>query len=209
LALARYTDSVCKLCRNEGLKLFLKGSRCYTTKCAIERRRYPTGQHGQDRKKQSEFAVQLREKQKVRRSYGVLEKQFGSYYDEANRQKAVPTGLRLLQLCETRLDNIVHRSGLAPSRAQARQLILHGHVTVNEKKVTTPSYQLKVGQVVSVRDKSKKIFKQLAEENPTTGAPRWVQVDPENMKASITQLPGREDLDPTIKEALIVEYYSR
>lgn len=207
--MARYTDSVCKHCRNEGLKLFLKGSRCYTTKCAVERRRYPTGQHGQDRKKQSEFAVQLREKQKVRRSYGVLEKQFSHYYEEANRQKAVPTGLRLLQLLEVRLDNIVHRSGLVPSRAEARQLILHGHITVDGKKVTIASYQLKPGQVVSVHDGSKKLFKTLMEENPSTGAPKWVVADLENMKVSIQQLPAREDLDPTIKEALIVEFYSR
>jgi small subunit ribosomal protein S4 len=207
--LARYTDSVCKLCRNEGLKLFLKGSRCYTTKCAIERRRYPSGQHGQDRKKQSEYAVQLREKQKVRRFYGVLEKKFSAYYEEANRQKAVPTGLRLLQLLEVRLDNIVHRAGFAPSRAQARQLILHGHIAVNGKKVTIPSYQLKVGQEVTPREGSKKLFKQLMEENPATGAPRWMSADLEGLKASIVQLPAREDLDPTIKEALIVEYYSR
>lgn len=207
--MARYTDPVCKLCRNEGLKLFLKGSRCYTTKCAIERRRYPSGQHGQDRKKQSEYAVQLREKQKVRRFYGVLEKQFSSYFEQAGRQKAVPTGLRLLQLLETRLDNIVHRSGLAPSRAQARQLILHGHIAVNGKKVTVPSYQLKVGQEVTPRENSKKLLKKMMEENPAAGAPRWIAADMENMKASITQLPAREDLDPTIKEALIVEFYSR
>jgi len=187
----------------------LKGSRCYTTKCAIERRRYPSGQHGQDRKKQSEYAVQLREKQKVRRFYGVLEKKFSAYYEEANRQKAVPTGLRLLQLLESRLDNIVHRAGLAPSRAQARQLILHGHVAVGGKKVTVPSYQLKVGQEVTPREGSKKLFKQLMEENPATGAPRWIAADLEAMKASIVQLPAREDLDPTIKEALIVEFYSR
>jgi small subunit ribosomal protein S4 len=207
--LARYTDSVCKLCRNEGLKLFLKGSRCYTTKCAIERRRYPTGQHGQDRKKQSEYAIQLREKQKVRRFYGVLESQFSKYYDEANRQKAVPTGLRLLQLLESRLDNVVHRSGLSPSRAQARQLILHGHFEVNGKVVSIPSYQLKNGQVVTVREKSKKLVKTLISESPTAGAPHWMAVDPEQLKASISQLPAREDLDPTIKEALIVEFYSR
>lgn len=207
--MARYTDSVCKLCRNEGLKLFLKGSRCYTTKCAIERRRYPSGQHGQDRKKQSEYAIQLREKQKVRRFYGVLEKKFSTYFEEATRQKAVPTGLRLLQLLETRLDNIVHRAGFAPSRAQARQLILHGHFAVNGKKVTVPSYQLRVGQEVTPRDKSKKLIKQMMEENPATGAPRWMAVDVENFKASIVQLPAREDLDPTIKEALIVEFYSR
>jgi len=209
LALARYTDSVCKLCRNEGLKLFLKGSRCYTTKCAIERRRYPTGQHGQDRKKQSEYAIQLREKQKVRRFYGVLEKKFSSYFEEATRQKAVPTGLRLLQLLEVRLDNIVHRAGFAPSRAQARQLILHGHFAVNGNKVTIPSYQLKLGQEVTPRENSKKLVKTLMEENPATGAPRWMVFDAEALKASISQLPAREDLDPTIKEALIVEFYSR
>ncbi len=207
--MARYTDSVCKLCRNEGLKLFLKGSRCYTTKCAIERRRYPTGQHGQDRKKQSEFAVQLREKQKVRRFYGVLESQFSRYYEEANRQKAVPTGLRLLQLCETRLDNIIHRAGFAPSRAQARQLILHGHFTVNDKKACVPSIQVRGKDVVAVKENSKKLIKQMMEENPTTGAPRWMQVDVEGLKASLAQQPAREDLDPTIKEALIVEFYSR
>lgn len=207
--MARYTDSVCKLCRNEGLKLFLKGSRCYTTKCAIERRRYPTGQHGQDRKKQSEYAVQLREKQKVRRFYGLLESQFSRYYDEANRQKAVPTGLRLLQLCETRLDNLVHRAGFAPSRAQARQLILHGHFLVNDKKACVPSMQIRGKDVISVPEKSKKVIKQLMEENPTTGAPRWMAVDAENLKASLAQQPAREDLDPTIKEALIVEFYSR
>ncbi len=207
--MARYTDSVCKLCRNEGLKLFLKGSRCYTTKCAIERRRYPSGQHGQDRKKQSEYAIQLREKQKVRRFYGVLEKQFSSYFEQANKQKAVPTGLRLLQLLEVRLDNLVHRSGLAPSRAQARQLILHGHVTVDGKKVSVPSYQVRVGQKITPHQDSKKLFKQLMEDNPTTGAPHWMVVDQEAQLVSISQLPAREDLDPTIKEALIVEFYSR
>lgn len=207
--MARYCDSVCKLCRNEGTKLFLKGSRCYTSKCAIERRRYPSGQHGQDRKKQSEFAVQLREKQKVRRGYGVLETQFSRYMVEAVRQKNVPTGLRLLQLLEARLDNIVHRSGLVPSRAQARQLIRHGHFTIDGKKVSIPSYQLKIGQVVSVQDKSKNLLKKLMEENPSAGAPRWVNADLENLKVSIAQLPAREDLDQTIREALIVEYYSR
>jgi len=207
--LARYCDSVCKLCRNEGTKLFLKGSRCYSSKCAIERRRYPSGQHGQERKKQSEYAVQLREKQKVRRGYGLLEVQFSRYFVAASRQKAVPTGLRLLQLIEVRLDNIVHRSGLVPSRAQARQLILHGHFTVNNKNVHVPSYLLKVGDVVSVAEKSKALVRQLIADNPSVGAPRWVQSDLENLKASIQQLPAREDLDQTIKEALIVEFYSR
>lgn len=207
--MARYCDSVCKLCRNEGTKLFLKGSRCYSSKCAIERRRYPSGQHGQERKKQSEFAVQLREKQKVRRYYGLLEKQFSRYFETAGRQKLVPTGLRLLQLMETRLDNIVHRSGLVPSRAQARQLIKHGHITVNGKVVEIPSYLLAVGQVVSPTDKSKALIKKLIAENPSAGAPRWVAADLENLKVSVQQLPAREDLDQTIKEALIVEFYSR
>ena len=207
--MARYTESVCKLCRNEGEKLFLKGSRCYTTKCAIDRRRYGSGQHGQDRKKQSEYALQLREKQKVRRFYGVLEKQFSLYFAEANKQKKVPTGLRLLQLLESRLDNIVHRSGMAPSRAQARQLILHGHFTVDGKKVAIPSFQLRPSQVVSVRDKSKKLIKSVVESNPVAGAPKWTNVDLETLTASIINLPAREDLDPNIKEALIVEYYSR
>ncbi|MBY0356913.1 MAG: 30S ribosomal protein S4 [Candidatus Obscuribacterales bacterium] len=207
--MARYCDSVCKLCRNEGTKLFLKGSRCYTSKCAIERRRYPSGQHGQDRKKQSEFAVQLREKQKVRRGFGVLERQFARYFDVAAKQKAVPTGLRLLQLLETRLDNIVHRSGLVPSRAQARQLIRHGHITVDGKKVSSPSFQLKTGQVVSVAENSKALVKKLISENASTGAPHWVAADLENLKVSVQQLPVREDLDQTIKEALIVEFYSR
>ena len=207
--MARYTDSVCKLCRNEGEKLFLKGTRCYTTKCAIERRRYSSGQHGQDRKKPTEYALQLREKQKVRRFYSVLEGKFHKYYFDAARQKKVPTGLRLLQLCEQRLDNIVHRAGLAPSRAQGRQLILHGHITVDGKKVNVASYQLKPGQIVSVADKSKKLIKTILEGSPTANVPRWISVDAESLRASIVNLPSREDLDQTIKEALIVEYYSR
>jgi small subunit ribosomal protein S4 len=207
--LSRYTDSVCKLCRNEGVKLFLKGSRCYTTKCAIERRRYGPGQHGQDRKKQSEYAHQLREKQKVRRSYGVLERQFAAYMDEATKQKKVPTGLKLLQLCEARLDNIVHRSGMVPSRAQARQLILHGHFVVDGKKQTVPSFRLKPNQVVSVAEKSKPLVKALIESNPAPVAPNWLNANLENLEASIVNSPAREDLDATIKEALIVEYYSR
>jgi small subunit ribosomal protein S4 len=207
--LARYTDSVCKLCRNEGTKLFLKGSRCYTTKCAIERRRYGPGQHGQDRKKLSEFATQLREKQKVRRFYGVLEKQFSAYMEEASRQKKVPTGLKLLQLCESRLDNIVHRAGFASSRAQARQLILHGHFLVDGKKASVPSYQIKPNQKITVHEKSKKFIKGLIEANPTVSAPNWMAANVEILEASLTNPPAREDLDQTIKEALIVEYYSR
>ncbi|MBI4533291.1 MAG: 30S ribosomal protein S4 [Candidatus Melainabacteria bacterium] len=207
--MARYLESVCKLCRNEGEKLFLKGSRCYTTKCAIDRRRYGTGQHGQDRKKQSEYAVQLREKQKLRRTYGVFERQFAGYFEEANRQKRVPTGLRLLQLLEIRLDNIAYRSGMVPSRIQARQLVRHGHFTVDGKRCSIASYQLKPGQVVSISEHSKKFIKELIELNPATGAPKWINADIENLRASIINLPAREDLDQNVKEALIVEYYSR
>ena len=207
--MSRYTDSVCKLCRNEGVKLFLKGSRCYTTKCAIERRRYGPGQHGQDRKKQSEYASQLREKQKVRRFYGVFERQFSSYMEEAAKQKKVPTGLKLLQLCESRLDNVLHRSGLVPSRAQARQLILHGHFLVDGKKQQVPSFRLKPNQVVSVAEKSKKLIKELIESNPSPVAPNWLNASLEDLTTSIINPPAREDLDQTIKEALIVEYYSR
>jgi small subunit ribosomal protein S4 len=207
--LARHTESVCKLCRNEGVKLFLKGSRCYTTKCALERRRYGPGQHGQARKKHSEYALQLREKQKVRRTYGLLEKQFSAYYLAASRQKKVPTGLKILQLCESRLDNIVHRSGMVPSRAQARQLIAHGHFTVDGTKTYTPSCQLKPGQVVSVAEPSRKLVKALIEANPSPVVPVWMAVDMDNLKAQIVNPPPREELDPTIKEALIVEYYSR
>jgi small subunit ribosomal protein S4 len=187
----------------------LKGSRCYTTKCAIERRRYGPGQHGQDRKKQSEYALQLREKQKVRRFYSVLERQFSSYFEAATKQKKVPTGLKLLQLLESRFDNIVFRSGMVASRAQGRQLILHGHFTINGKRVSVPSVELKPGWVVSVMEDSKKLIKQLIESNPSPVAPNWMTANLETLTASIVNLPAREDLDATIKEALIVEYYSR
>jgi small subunit ribosomal protein S4 len=208
--LARYTDSVCRLCRNEGEKLFLKGSRCYSVKCAIERRRYGTGQHGQDRKKQSEYAVQLREKNKLRRSFGILEGQFAGYFEQANKQKKVPTGLRLLQFLEQRLDNILFRSGLIPSRAQARQLILHGHFLVDGKKVNVPSYLLKPGEVVTVAEGSKELIAKLVENTPMAGQPpAWLLSDREQQKAGIVNLPSREDLDQNIREALIVEFYSR
>jgi small subunit ribosomal protein S4 len=188
----------------------LKGSRCYTTKCAIERRGYGPGQHGRDRKKQSEYALQLREKQKLRRIYGLLERQFAGYFDTANKQKKVPTGLKLLQILESRLDNIVLRSGMVPSRAQARQLILHGHFTVDGKTVSVPSFELKPGQVVSVQqEESKKLIKAVIEANPAPVAPNWLNANLETLTASIINFPPREDLDQTIKEALIVEYYSR
>ena len=208
--MARYTDSVCRLCRNEGEKLFLKGSRCYSAKCAIEKRRYGTGQHGQDRKKQSEYAVQLREKNKLRRSFGILEGQFAGYFSRANQQKKVPTGLRLLQFLEQRLDNILFKTGLVASRAQARQLILHGHFLVDGKKVNVPSYLLKPAEVVTVAEGSKELITKLIENVPmATQPPAWLLSDREQLKAGIVNLPAREDLDQNIREALIVEFYSR
>lgn len=207
--MAKYTDPVCRLCRSEGTKLFLKGSRCYSTKCAIERRRYGPGQHGQTRKKQSEFAVQLREKQKVRRMYGMLERQFALYMQDANKQKKVPTGLKLLQLCETRLDSIIYRSGLVPSRGQARQLIRHGYFLVDGKKAAIPSCILKVNQTITVKEESKTFIKELIANNPAPLAPTWLNVDLENLTVKMVNVPAREDLDATIKEPLIVEYYSR
>ena len=208
--MARYTDSVCRLCRNEGEKLFLKGSRCFSVKCAVERRRYGTGQHGQDRKKQSEYAVQLREKNKLRRSFGILEGQFSGYFEQANRQKKVPTGLRLLQFLEQRLDSILFRTGLTASRAQARQLILHGHFLVDGKKVNVPSYLLKPGQIVTVAEGSKELITKIIADVPmATQPPAWLLSDREQLKAGIVNLPSREDLDQNIREALIVEFYSR
>ena len=207
--MARYTDPVCRLCRNEGTKLFLKGARCFTVKCGLERRRYGPGQHGQNRKKLSEFAVQLREKQKVRQSFGLLETKFSAYMEEASRQKKVPTGLKLLQLCETRLDNVLYRSGMVPSRAQGRQFILHGHILVDGKKVAIPSYRLKPNQVVAIKEKSQPMVKELLATSPIAGITNWLKVDAENLTVSLINAPSREDLDPTIKEALIVEYYSR
>jgi small subunit ribosomal protein S4 len=206
--LARYRESVCKLCRNEGVKLFLKGSRCDTPKCAIERKPYATGQHGQTRRKLSEYALQLREKQKVRRLYGVQEKQFRRYYEEAVRRKGV-TGTLLFQLLENRLDNVVYRSGIAPSRAQARQLIKHGHFLVNNQRVDIPSYQLKIGDIIMPRDKSKQLIKSLTESAPEPPTPRWLEVDREHSAIRVSAQVEREDVDSNLKEALIVEYYSR
>ncbi len=206
--MARYRESVCKLCRNEGLKLFLKGSRCDTAKCAFEKKSYASGQHGQARKKLSEYAVQLREKQKVRRLYGLQEKQFRRYYEEAARKTGV-TGTLLFQLLESRLDNVVFRSGIVPSRAQARQLIRHGHFVVNGKKVDIPSYLLKIGDIVTPREKSKKFVQSLTEGATTPPSPRWMDADKDNCAVRVNARVEREDIDSTIKEALIVEYYSR
>jgi small subunit ribosomal protein S4 len=208
--MSRYTESVCRLCRREGLKLYLKGDRCYSDKCAITKRSYAPGQHGQQRKKVSEYGVQLREKQKVRRIYGVQEKQFRIAFAEAERRGGV-SGENLLQLMETRLDNVVYRMGFASSRIEARQLIGHGHYTVNGKKVNIPSYIIKVGDVIAVKEKSKQSpkFAGLAEALTGKTIPQWLEVDKANMSGKVVTLPTREDIDIPITEQLVVELYSR
>ena len=208
--MARYKESVCRLCRREGIKLFLKADRCYTDKCALVKRAYAPGVHGQRRKKPSEYGLQLREKQKARRFYGILEKQFRNYFFEADRQKGI-TGENLVRLLERRLDNVIYRLGLAGSRPEARQLVRHGHVTVNNKKVDIPSYLLKVGDEVAVKDKSKSSpkFKEIAEAAMHKSSPPWLEADKENLKGRIVAMPSREDVDVPLEEHLIVELYSR
>ncbi|MFU0799765.1 MAG: 30S ribosomal protein S4 [Xylanivirga thermophila] len=208
--MARYTGSVCRLCRREGTKLYLKGDRCYSDKCAISKRPSAPGQHGQSRRKASEYALQLREKQKARRIYGVMEQQFRNYFEIAERMKGV-TGENLLQLLERRLDNVVYRLGFASSRAQARQFVLHGHITVDGKRVNIPSYLVDPGQVVAVAEKSASsmdFFKDLKEQGAQT-VPAWLQVDYEKLEATVASLPAREDIDVPIEEHLIVELYSK
>jgi small subunit ribosomal protein S4 len=208
--LARHTTSVCRLCRRENLKLFLKGERCYTEKCAVERRGYPPGQHGQGRKKFSEYGTQLREKQKVKRIYGVLENQFRNTFKEADRQKGI-TGEVLLSLLERRLDSVVYRLGFANSRNEARQLVLHGHFMVNQVKVSIPTYLVKPGDVIAVREKSKKVVRILEalEGVARRGVPPWLELDKEQMKGSIKGMPARDDITLPIQEKLIVELYSK
>ena len=209
--MARYTGESCRVCRREGEKLFLKGSRCYTDKCAIARRAYAPGQHGQKRKKQSEYGTQLREKQKAKSFYGVLESQFRKYFEEAARSKGV-TGTRLLQILESRLDNVVYRLGLATSRSQARQLVRHGHFEVNGVKVNIPSYLTKVGEVVKVKESSanSEIFKQIVEATENgRPVPTWLEADLSNRSGKIVALPSRDEIDLPVKEHLIVELYSK
>lgn len=209
--LARYIDASCRLCRRENLKLFLKGDRCYTDKCAFERRSYVPGQHGQKRGgKISDYGIQLREKQKVRRIYGVLEKQFRRYYSKADKQKGI-TGTNLLILLERRLDNIVYRMGFASSRDQARQLVRHNHFTVNGRKVNIPSYHVKVGDVVEVREKSHKIpfILEAMETVVRRETPQWLEVDGGNFRGIVKAFPAREELTMPINEQLIVELYSK
>jgi small subunit ribosomal protein S4 len=208
--MARYTGAKCRQCRREGTKLYLKGDRCYTDKCAIARRAYAPGQHGQSKKKMSGYGVQLREKQKVRRIYGILEKQFRAYFVEAERQKGV-TGENLLRLLELRLDNVAYRMGFGESRNEARQLVRHGHFTVNGKKVNIPSYQVGLNDLVAVKADSKSTdkFKELAENAAGKTAPQWLSVNAEMMEARVVALPVREDIELPIEEHLIVELYSR
>ncbi|MEG0291778.1 MAG: 30S ribosomal protein S4 [Anaerovoracaceae bacterium] len=206
--MARYTDANCRLCRREGQKLFLKGERCYSGKCALEKRNFPPGQHGQGRKKSSEYGIQLREKQKAKRFYGVQETQFRNLFDKAAK-KAGKAGENLLIMLETRLDNVVFRLGLASSRKEARQLVVHGHFTVNGKKVDIPSYAVKAGDVIKVKEKSTSSpkFKEVKEMSIT--APAWLTVDVEKLEGSVLTLPTREQIDTPIAEHLIVELYSK
>lgn len=206
--MARYTGAVCRLCRREGMKLFLKGDRCYTDKCAFTRRGYAPGQHGQSRKKMSNYGLQLREKQKAKRIYGVLEKQFRKYYEKADRQRGV-TGENLLQNLEMRLDNVVYRLGYGNSRKEARQLVTHGHFLINGKKVDIPSYHVAVSDVISVREKSRssELFKTFAE-NPKT-LPAWLQANADNFEGKVVSIPSREEIDVPVNETLIVELYSK
>lgn len=208
--MARYIGAVCRLCRREGQKLFLKGERCYTDKCAIERRNYPPGEHGQARPKFSEYSIQLREKQKLRRIYGVLEGQFRRYFQLADRSKGV-TGETLLQLLERRLDNIVYRIGFSTSRTEARQLVRHGHFRVNGRKVDIPSYLVRAGDVITVREKSQKVtrIQEALELARRRGVPDWIEVTPEQWSGRVKALPTRQDLTMPVNEKLVVELYSK
>lgn len=208
--MARYTEAVCKLCRREGEKLYLKGERCYTGKCSVSKRAYGPGQHGQARKKVSEYGIQLREKQKLRRFYGVLERQFSGYFTLADRKKGI-TGENLLQLLESRLDNVVYRLGWGVSRKEARQLVRHGHFLVNGKKVNIPSFLVKTGDEVSVKEKSLSSvkLKQNLEDSASRSIVEWIDYNPANYTAKIKVLPNREQIDIPIQEHLIVELYSR
>ena len=207
--MARYKDEQCRICRREGQKLFLKGTRCYTDKCSISRRNDAPGQHGQKKAKLSEYGTQLREKQKTRSFYGVGEKQFRGYFEMASNKKGV-TGENLLQILESRLDNVVYRLGFGTSRAQARQLVRHGHFEVNGVKVNIPSYLTKVNDVIKVRESSQNdpIFKHVAEENGRP-IPRWLEADVDNKSGKIVAVPAREEIDLPVEEHLIIELYSK
>ncbi|HHY98450.1 MAG TPA: 30S ribosomal protein S4 [Firmicutes bacterium] len=208
--MARYSGPACRLCRREGVKLYLKGERCYTEKCAIDRRGYAPGEHGQVRKKTSEYSLQLREKQKLRRIYGILERQFARYFGLASKKKGI-TGEALLQLLERRLDNVVYRLGFASSRREARQMVRHGHITVNGKKVSIPSYSTMPNDVISIREGSRDLplFKQLAETLKGRSVPAWLELMPEQLSGRVVSIPTREEIDVPVQEHMIVELYSR
>lgn len=208
--MARYTGPVCKLCRREKTKLFLKGTRCESPKCPIEKGRPPPGQHGRGRVRESEYLLQLREKQKAKRFYGILEKQFRSYYQEAARSKGV-TGEELIRICESRLDNVVFRAGFAMNRPMARQLVSHGHFEVNGRKVNIPSFRVKPGDVVSVKNKSKSLGRIVENASYATGRPipEWLSSNLKDLSAQVRALPEREQVDVPVQEQLIVEYYSK
>ena len=206
--MARYTDANCRLCRREGQKLFLKGDRCYSTKCAMERRGYAPGQHGQGRSKNSDYALQLREKQKTKRFYGLQETQFRNLFDKADRKQGM-TGENLLIMLESRLDNVVFRLGFASSRKEARQLVNHGHFTVNGGKVNIPSYMVKAGDVVAVKAKSTNSPKFKEVKDMTITTPEWMSVDVEKLEGKIVSIPTREQIDTPVAEHLIVELYSK
>jgi small subunit ribosomal protein S4 len=208
--MARYTDAACRLCRRESVKLFLKGDRCFTAKCGIEKRAYPPGQHGQGRTRFSDYGVQLREKQKVKRMYGLLEKQFASTMKRASRMKG-RAGENLLILLERRLDNVIYRMGFTTSRAEARQLVKHGHFLVNGKKATIPSMQVRPGETVTVREKSRKVMRIAGalETLEDRSVPQWIEINKEAFEGTMKALPAREDITMPIQEQLIVELYSR
>ncbi len=208
--MARYKESVCRLCRREGLKLFLKGDRCYGEKCAFERRGYAPGDHGQIRKKYSDYGVQLREKQKLKRMYGLLERQFRGYFEKADRQKGI-TGTNLLLFLERRLDNMVFRMGFANSRTEARQLVRHNHFLVNGKPVNIPSYLVNVGGEIQVREKSRKVerIQEAMEIVARRGIPQWLELDKSNFSGVVKALPSREELVMPVQEQLVVELYSK
>ena len=209
--MARYTGAVCRLCRREGQKLFLKGERCYTGKCAFARRSYAPGQHGQGRKKVSEYGMQLRAKQRARRYYGVLEHQFADYFVTATKMKEPKKGENLLAILESRLDNVVYRLGWASSRAEARLLVVHGHFCVNGQRVDIPSYFVKVGDVLSIKEGSRNSvkFKSIMETNGSRPVPKWLEVNNEKFEAKKIAFPSREDIDLEVEETLIVELYSK
>ena len=207
--MGRYAGSVCRLCRREGMKLYLKGEKCYTEKCPVHKRPAPPGMHGVSRRKLSEFGVRLREKQKLRRIYGIHETQFKTYFQRAAKSKGV-TGTRLLQLLESRLDNVIYRLGLAGSRKEGRQIVAHGHIAVNGKRVDVPSYLLRPGQTIGPSDAAHlhPRLKELAAA-PGRKAPSWIEFDATRLEARMLALPGREEIDVPVQEQLVVEYYSR